>query len=184
MKNSQKKFVIPLIIALVVVVFIGGGVFIYSQKKIVNNNLLNSTTTTQNISTTTDETVDWKTYTDFPTPATKVTIKYPSNWNLMDFNFPCDNHELRFSIMGPTRYNLSGYENLPVAYFLQLCGSSEFELSYQGFVKLPITQYTTDKDKILLDDSFLKITDEFNDAQKIMSSILYTSEANIPPGQE
>lgn len=56
--NSQKGLVIPLILAILAILAIGGGVFVYQNKKV------EAPAVVQNTATTTDETKDWKTYTN------------------------------------------------------------------------------------------------------------------------
>lgn len=87
MKNSQKGFIVPLVIGIIALLIIGGGIYIYSNKKVdapvvINTNLptqsgQTSTNTTTKTTPTTNAVKDWKIYTN-----TKygIEISYPSSW--------------------------------------------------------------------------------------------------------
>lgn len=73
MKNSQKGFVVPLLIV-VAVLAIGGGIYFYSKTKTAPSDT-DIQTNTQN--TTADQTADWRTYTS---AEYGISFKYPSSW--------------------------------------------------------------------------------------------------------
>jgi hypothetical protein len=83
MKNLQKGFVVPLIIAIVAVLTIGGGIY-YSQKKseVPSNTISgsNSTASSKNVS---DEMSGWKTYRN---DQLGFEFKYPSDWQYRILN--------------------------------------------------------------------------------------------------
>jgi hypothetical protein len=72
--NSQKGFVVPLTIAIVALLAIGGVVFVTTNKKLEAPAVVDN-----QIATTTDETKDWKTYTN---NTLGYSIKYPGVYNL------------------------------------------------------------------------------------------------------
>lgn len=78
--NSKKGFVIPIIIAIVAIFAIGGGYY-YTQKSdfLKDDKKENVVTDNSKITSTTDETKDWKTYTN---TAFGFEIKYPTDWIL------------------------------------------------------------------------------------------------------
>ncbi len=73
MKNSQKGFVVPLIIAIIVLLVISGSVYIYKNKKAEAPAVVNTQT---NNSKSTDIS-SWKTYNVFD-----FSFKYPDDWYL------------------------------------------------------------------------------------------------------
>ncbi len=82
MKNTQKGFIVPLLLVLVAVLLVGGGVYVYTQKKqpsqsVTENVVLPQPTPTAQ--TSNPQTANWKTYTN-----TKegVSFQYPSEWLL------------------------------------------------------------------------------------------------------
>lgn len=75
MKNTQKGFIIPLILGIFAVIFIGGGGYFYVK----NNNLKKQITENNTVSTTTN-TSDWKTYTSVQYGS----FQYPKDWTLED----------------------------------------------------------------------------------------------------
>ncbi|MCX6752632.1 MAG: hypothetical protein NTZ87_04025 [Candidatus Nomurabacteria bacterium] len=92
MKNSQKGFIVPLLIAIIAVLVIGGGVYIYNNKKVGEPVLPEDTTTqttTQNQQQTNTRTLpvtldlsssstsNWKTYTN---NEYGFEFKYPTDW--------------------------------------------------------------------------------------------------------
>jgi len=97
MKNLQKGFIVPILLASIALLVIGGGVYVYKQKKVevavgttdqvqntntqsepvVNNQ--NTSTKNQTIKPSINSTYDWKTHTD---SLGNYSIKYPPNWYL------------------------------------------------------------------------------------------------------
>src|SRR3989344_9463411 len=73
MKNSQKGFIVQLIILIMAIVIVGAGVYLYSQNKGVEVNeevSMNSTSTEVN---------SWKTYEN---KQFNYEVKYPTEWSL------------------------------------------------------------------------------------------------------
>jgi hypothetical protein len=79
MKNLQRGFAIPIVIAIVALLAVGGGIYIYKNKKVVE-----TTVVVQNTATTTNTTKDWKTYMNIQYG---FEIKYPVDW-IVTSNFP------------------------------------------------------------------------------------------------
>ncbi|MSR78548.1 MAG: hypothetical protein EXS59_00155 [Candidatus Taylorbacteria bacterium] len=100
MKNSQKGFIVPLLLGIIAILVVGGGVYIYESKRVevpavvdtgtqpANQNQQQTNTQTppviaqQNISNN-SETVNWKTYQN---SSEKYSVKYPANWYLLSYN--------------------------------------------------------------------------------------------------
>lgn len=119
MKNYQKGFIVPALIAVIALLVIGGGVYIYESKKIeapvIDNNVQQTdqaqqstgvqnapvTTQTNNPSSQAD-TSNWKTATNI---AFGFSFKYPSNW------FVDDNLTVNTCCLNITSYN-TGTERL------------------------------------------------------------------------
>ncbi len=79
MKNSQKGFIIPLLIVVAVLV-LGGGVYYYSQKSKSNDSVNNTLVTSDNVTSTNTTVVgQTKKYTD---PSGLFTLTYPDNWGI------------------------------------------------------------------------------------------------------
>ncbi|MDO8604009.1 MAG: hypothetical protein Q7K40_01185, partial [bacterium] len=68
MKNSQKGFIVPVLLALIATLLVGGGTYIYIHNKTANQ-LEDASFAAQ--------TVGWKTYSN---TTSGVTFKYPPNW--------------------------------------------------------------------------------------------------------
>lgn len=91
MKNLQKGFVVPLVIAIVAVLAIGGGVYVYKNKKsetpvvvdtkIQQSNQIQEQTKTQTPPVATKQNAFSKTYKH---PSGLYNISYPSNWIVSD----------------------------------------------------------------------------------------------------
>jgi len=82
MKNSQKGFTIPLIIAIIAVLIIGGGTYAIMHNKQQPKEKVE--TIAQNSASTTDNTADWKTYRN---EKYGFEFRYPSELSL-DSDFP------------------------------------------------------------------------------------------------
>ena len=77
MKNSQKGFVIPLVIVVIALLAIGGGIYAY-QKNTTQRVQIGDTNATSTI-----DTVNWKTYKN---TELGFQFMYPSTWNLEDYD--------------------------------------------------------------------------------------------------
>ncbi|GEM_PF-5675366 len=88
MKNSQKGFVVPLLIAIIAVLVIGGGVYVYENNKtkapVVDTATQQQDQSQQQINsqsptpaTQSNQAFSWKTYSN---PEHQFSIQYPSNW--------------------------------------------------------------------------------------------------------
>jgi hypothetical protein len=83
MKNSQKGFIIPLVIVIVALLAVGGGTYIYTKDKDAAQTSV-STTATTNIQTSTDNSTtntDWKLYSN---AQLAISFKYPATDTLFD----------------------------------------------------------------------------------------------------
>ncbi len=84
--KKQKGFIVPVLVGIIAILLIGAGAYIYSNKKVSTQ-----VTEQNNVSTTTDETTNWKTYTD---TQYGVEFKYP---NGMVFTSDNSDHHDQFN---------------------------------------------------------------------------------------
>lgn len=88
MKNTQRGFIVPLLIAIVAVLVVGGGVYFYWL--MINDVMTNDSYIADVYSTSTPQIVttsDWKTYAD---TNKRFSIKYPSTWTYQKFSCNID----------------------------------------------------------------------------------------------
>lgn len=104
---SQKGFVTPLIIVIVAILALGGGVFYYLNKPIKLNYYVHpvatTTSTVISISTSTNNTVDWKTYTD---TQYGFEFKYPPTFEILQVQTEAFNDLVQIAI-SPVKYDNS-----------------------------------------------------------------------------
>ena len=113
MKDLQKGFVVPILIAVVAVLIIGGGVYVYKKEK-VGTSVVDTETKSETSST---KTSTWKTY-NFPgSPCIEsgpISSKYPSDWTL-EINYyttPGGSKDITsVSITGPGGANQIAFSN-------------------------------------------------------------------------
>lgn len=84
MKNTQKGFIIPLLIVVIAVLAIGAGVYVFEQGKTkqveqqsTTNNQTIPTSTSQATTPSANQYAEWKTYSN---TVYHYSIKYPNNW--------------------------------------------------------------------------------------------------------
>ncbi len=115
MKNSQKGFVMPLILALIAILLVGGGAYVYTQDKQGNQtNVVSQTTDT----TSTEQTADWKTYTN---SAFDFSIKLPTNNNV----YTCEDSSTRAQLANEKSYRVFILENPSDIDLMKSCDYSE-----------------------------------------------------------
>ncbi|MFA5934335.1 MAG: hypothetical protein WC827_00395 [Candidatus Paceibacterota bacterium] len=113
--NSQKGFVIPIIIAIVAIFAIGGGIFYIKTSK-SNFPCWPPLCFPGRSAPTIDETKDWKTYTN---TWGGFEVKYPSDWKIIDksnINNTSNAVTVSITVESPLRYNFPGYQSIGVSY--------------------------------------------------------------------
>ncbi len=81
MKNSQKGFIVPLLISIIVILVIGMGVYVYSNKKAPTINSVEQSNASSTVSTSTDQAATLKT---FMFTASNFSFQYPSDVLVID----------------------------------------------------------------------------------------------------
>lgn len=115
MKNTQRGFVMPLLLALIAVMLIGGGAYVYTQNKQGNQSeVVSQTPGTTSIA----ETANWKTYTN---NAFSFSIKLPPNNNV----YACDDSSPRAQLANDKSYRVFILENPSDIDLMKSCDYSE-----------------------------------------------------------
>ena len=184
MKNKQKGFVIPIVIAIVALLVLGGGYVFYSYQKgcfgcnkgeptkslgdIINN---------IPISTTTNKTSDWKVYTN---TQYGFEVKYPSDWKITDKSMTDSTINTKYpsvNIESPLRYDLPGYINIATSYRILIYRPEAEIISIADFgsnEKPAQSWWNTNVTK-----ATKEATDEYKVGQQIISSFKFISAEQI-----
>lgn len=170
MKNLQKGFVVPLVIAIVAVLAIGWGVY-YSRTN--KHQFEQSNTSLKN--TTDNQNVDWKTFSD---TQFGFRFKYPPDWKVNNQSFVYQSKpSINVLVSSPIHPNLVGTQD--AVYLLQMgvdssvatdLISGEKIISYSGFFKAPFVQADGGPVKIDINDTVVKNSIEYKQAQQIFAS--------------
>ncbi|MES3006108.1 MAG: hypothetical protein V4664_04140 [Patescibacteria group bacterium] len=192
MKNSQKGFVIPLVIAIVALFFISGGAYVYLNKTSnnpsldQNDNNLTAVQKSESTAGTTTDRVSWKVYSNM---SYGFQLTYPENWKINDQSFTYQgNKKALIEIEGPVR-NVQSYNLTNVRLSLSVSFEDGIKkLGYIGLVKvkMPGDQAVTrvelsSLDLIAADGEDYNIATKIFDSVKLIStetsaSKIYTNE--------
>jgi hypothetical protein len=177
--NSQKGFVVPLVIAIVAILVAGGAYMMWKNKAPVaatndtaSSSMINSTSTAprwQYFSTRLDSGTA-----GLPT---LVQFRYPMDWKTTSYEFPCPTGSFfNVAVMSPVTYDVPGHEATGANYLIQYCVSKNgIRGGYGGFIEIPKTAQTVPT-AISLSDADLMKTNEAKQVETIESTFAtYTS---------
>lgn len=108
MKNTQRGFIVPLLIAIIAVLVVGGGVYLYTQNNSQQPTALQATNSL--LATSSNQYAGWKTYSN-----TKYgfSFKYPAGYDLKTETAIPSNQELMLGINKNQEYTYVTLSKVP-----------------------------------------------------------------------
>lgn len=117
MKNFNKGFVVPVLLAIIAVLVVGGGVYVYKKEKVEIPTTVDTNTQPLDQNRQQTNTSTWKTY-NFPgspyIESGPISFKYPSDWTLETnyYTTPGGSKDITsVSITGPGGANQIAFSN-------------------------------------------------------------------------
>jgi len=177
--SQRKSYKIIYIIVLAVLVIAGIG------ERLLNSNIWNTFFSQKNVQIQQDsikvgQTAGWRTYTN---SEYGYQLQYPDNWQVKDASYTYSQvKNILVNVISGIRNDLPNYQTTPAEYLLLISFSNNKAIiNHNGFVKVGHGRQVVED--VTMTDSYLKSTQEYKDAQKIIQSVVCTTPliCYLPP---
>lgn len=160
-KNKKLNYVFFIIILVLFSIF--GSIEKFYKRQAVLNPISQDKIAEQ----ATRQNADWKTYkSDYG-----FELQYPNDWEIYDTSYTYDGKKnISVNVSSGVRYDLPGYQSIGARYIIQLqFFNNKVNVTNNEFVKAKGSQYV---EEIALTNSLLRSTQEYQDAQKIIKTVI------------